>query len=238
MGYTHAISTSAFALAVSQPLAELTGNQLSAPSAIALAVVAGGFGVLPDVDHPQATLARVLGPVTKMLATVVSKAAGGHRKGTHTIWFAIGVTALSAFLTSMFGVRAEIPIVFVGSFLMFLLLKITPREVSWLGELVYLAEASAATYLVVTFVPGAWWIPWSVGIGVIGHIIGDSITTEGVPVFYPLFPKVKLRLPILGHTGSVRETWFGVACGFAAVWIGVAIWAGADWWTSPGTWLH
>lgn len=56
------------------------------PLAVAAGVpVAAWFALWPDLDHPQAKLARSLGPVTYLLAVRVERAFGGHRAGTHSL---------------------------------------------------------------------------------------------------------------------------------------------------------
>lgn len=123
MGHSHAVSTTAIALACAAPLSAELGYNLTAAGAIAFAGVAGGFGVLPDFDDPGATLARTLGPVTKAISKVVRILAGGHRKGTHTIWFAAGMVALVTFLSGRLGLWAQGSVIFIGLFLALMLMK-------------------------------------------------------------------------------------------------------------------
>ncbi len=230
MGKTHAVSTTAIALACAAPLALLLGQHLSPFAVIAFAGVAGGYGVLPDLDHPSATLAHTLGPVTKAVSEVVHKLSGGHRKGTHTLWFAAGMTALVTFLCGRFGVWAQAPVIFIGLFLALMLMKLAPRRGSGAGEIVYAVEAAALTWGTVQFVGTLAWLPWAVGVGVVGHIMGDIPTTAGVPVLYPLLPKLKLKVPLLGDTGSQRESIFAWLCGAAVVWMIFAVLTGNHWW--------
>lgn len=241
MGRSHAVSTTTLALATAVPVAAFLGLHLSPLAVIAFAGVAGGYGVLPDLDHPSATLAHTLGPVTKAISEVVHKLAGGHRKGTHTIWFAAGMVALITFLCGRFGVWAQVPVIFVGLFLALMLMKLAPKRGSGAGELVYAAEAAGLTWVIVHFGGTVTWLPWAVGIGVIGHIIGDIITTAGVPVLFPLLPKFKLRVPLLGDTGSQRESIFAWLCGVTAIWMIFAVLTGNRWWSvlwlaHPTTW--
>lgn len=237
MGRSHALSTTAIALACAAPLTLALGHAMGATSVLAFAGVAGGFGVLPDLDHPSATLARTLGPVTKAISEVVHKLAGGHRKGTHSLWFAAGMVALVTFLAGRFGLWAQAPVIFIGLFLALMLMRLAPGAGSGTGEIVYAVEAAALTWVVIHFIPNLFWVPWAVGVGVIGHIIGDIITTAGVPVFYPLLPKFKLRLPILGDTGSQRENIFAWLCGVTAIWIAFAVITSNHWW-APGFLVH
>ena len=80
--------------------------------------------------------------------------------------------------------------------------------------------------LIAVFAPEEWyWMPFSVALGCTVHILGDMITTAGVPLLWPLkfrspfwmrngrgieFDMIwksggNLALPILGDAGSVRE---------------------------------
>lgn len=74
---------------------------------------------------------------------------------------------------------------------------------------------------------GLWWLPFAAGVGILGHVAGDILTSEGVPIFYPLFPKLVVKLPILGSTDSAREH------GFA--WVCSAAWLGGAWVAFAGT---
>jgi membrane-bound metal-dependent hydrolase YbcI (DUF457 family) len=81
-------------------------------------------------------------------------------------------------------------------------------------------------YLVAVFAPEEWyWMPFCVALGCVVHILGDLITTNGVPLFWPLKPRSprwmrdgkgieldhlwrrggNIALPILGNAGSARE---------------------------------
>src|SRR5450755_3420121 len=57
------------------------------------AVCAGAASLLPDLDCPGSTIARALGPLSDLLARLVSLIGGGHRNGTHSLlaWLAVSV---------------------------------------------------------------------------------------------------------------------------------------------------
>jgi membrane-bound metal-dependent hydrolase YbcI (DUF457 family) len=78
--------------------------------------------------------------------------------------------------------------------------------------------------LVTWFAPDQWtWLPVSMLTGVVVHIVGDLITTGGVPLLWPIVirppkflrkvpllrqvwrPNGALSLPLLGRAGSKRE---------------------------------
>lgn len=243
MARTHVLSSTALGVACAAPLA---GHVLDRPMPVATLVVfaalVGGFGVLPDLDHPQATLARTLGPVTKAISQVVHNISGGHRKGTHTVWAALLVVALVTVLATQFGRPALIPVVFIGFYLFVMILRLAPHHRSGKGEVVYALEAAAATAGAYYLIPDWWFVAWAAGFGVIGHIIGDVLTTEGVPILYPLAPKFVVRLPLLGRTDSAREhgaAWLLVP---VIAWMVFAVVFGHQWWdvgwltTPPSGW--
>jgi membrane-bound metal-dependent hydrolase YbcI (DUF457 family) len=99
--------------------------------------------------------------------------------------------------------------------------------------------------LVTVYAPDQWtWLPTSMLIGVAVHIVGDLITTGGVPLLWPLVvrpPKLLRRLPLLrnvwrpngalsvpllGRAGSKRE-WLVLipVSAYAMVGMSMAGWA-------------
>ena len=160
MSRTHVLSSTAIGLACAAPLAgHFLDHPMPAATLFAFAAVVGGYGVLPDLDHPQATLARTLGPVTKVISQLVHNISGGHRKGTHTLWMALLVVGLVTVLAAKFGHPALIPVVFVGLYLFAMILRLAPHHRSGRGELVYAIEAAAATAATYEFIPDWWFVP-------------------------------------------------------------------------------
>ena len=92
-GRRHAV-TGVVAGVVTAPLAAYAGVPTAAWVA---AVTAASIG--PDVDHPDATIAHMWGPITRTPAGLVSRMLGGHRGVTHGrtgVLFAVLVVALAA----------------------------------------------------------------------------------------------------------------------------------------------
>jgi membrane-bound metal-dependent hydrolase YbcI (DUF457 family) len=100
LGKSHALSGAVGWLAGCALLAEL-GHHPSGVTTWVGAAVSTGMALLPDLDHPGSTVARTLGPATRLLSTGVAKVAaharglscdhclaapdrGGHRGLTHT----------------------------------------------------------------------------------------------------------------------------------------------------------
>ncbi|MDG4823875.1 metal-dependent hydrolase [Asanoa sp. WMMD1127] len=127
MGKSHALSGAVGWLGGCAGLVA-AGQAVSPLSIVAGAAVAGGFALLPDIDHPGSTVSRTLGPITRLISRGVSDAAaafgkatcdhcerrpgqGGHRLITHTVPFALGVTVLAALAGRLWGVTTSIVIV-------------------------------------------------------------------------------------------------------------------------------
>lgn len=203
----------------------------SAIVAVGFVAVAGIGALLPDMDMPRAKAAKLLGPVTMIIAWLVNKLSiivfeatktpkdrqgryPGHRLLTHTaLWgFLLGALTLA-------GVSA------------------TPAG------------------------PWAWWASLAVMVGHFAHLWGDAITLGGIPFFAPiikineqrwarvwLVPK-QLRFRVGGHRDKTRNksisrwSWEnlgeGVVTWALAVVVGLlaaatVLAAGHPWWTTAG----
>ena len=49
--------------------------------------ITAGAALLPDIDHPNGTIAHAIGPVTHNLCKIIEKISGGHRHATHSFAF-------------------------------------------------------------------------------------------------------------------------------------------------------
>src|SRR5688572_19788130 len=127
MGKSHSLSGAVGWLAGCAALAAV-GHPASGRAAIVGALVSAGFALAPDVDHPQSTIARTLGPVTRLIATGVAFAAarirtsscdhcerrprrGGHRALTHTGVGAVGLGGLLSLTGLLFGAYVGLAVV-------------------------------------------------------------------------------------------------------------------------------
>lgn len=242
MGRTHTLSTGALALACAAPLsAQYLHHSMNVGTLFVFALVTAGFGLLPDIDHPSSTLAHAFGPATKQIAEIVGRVSGGHRKATHTIWFAAGMVALVDFVMLRGGRVADWVIAGIGIYLMVLVLRIVPRRRGLSDELARVAVSAAAVVAYQVTSGNWWWLGWAVGFGVIGHVLGDLLTTEGCPILYPLLPHFVLRVPVLGSTDHWREHVFAALLVPAICWLVLAAvtgndWATWSWFAHPGTW--
>lgn len=219
MGHTHAISGAAVWLAAAPLLAHLT--HIGPAELAAGAVVTAGAALLPDLDHPSATVARTFGWPTRLLARGIAWISGGHRKGTHAVW-AVPITGVAAQLMVVGG--AWIP--YLPTIAVVLAIGLGARGLGWTRSG---AVANLGTFIVCTGVTVVatlagvhWaWVGASYALGVAAHITGDVMTKEGVPLFYPLSKK-RFRGTNM-PTGGRREQWF-VAAPLALVAVTLALW--------------
>jgi membrane-bound metal-dependent hydrolase YbcI (DUF457 family) len=212
MGRSHLLLGAAGYLAV-ESCAPGLGLHQAAPAELAAgALVASGAAMMADRDHPSATVSRTLGPVTHVLARVVHVLAGGHRKGTHTIWAWLAMTALTSWAL---GLSSGPWIVLgVSIFAAALFLRV-------------LTDADGVVCLLLAAVLGGAatlaaghdhsWLLVAVSSGYALHLVGDVITVEGIPPLFPLGPQV--RIPIIGAVGHWREHCAGAACGLVAFYL-------------------
>ena len=94
LGRDHALLGAVAGVGLAEPVARLAHTHLPPGQVAAAGAICAGFALLPDIDEPGSTVSRRLGPVSEAVAAVTNKLAGGHRKATHSLWFAGGTAAL------------------------------------------------------------------------------------------------------------------------------------------------
>lgn len=195
MGSTHAQSaTTAWAAAtMASPIVGVHPHW----TVVAFGTLAcAGAGLLPDADHPSATIAHSFGPVSEYATKLIHRLSGGHRQATHSLLFAAACYAGTWGLLRAGGSWAAMPILFV-------LFTFGLRALRLVPGLSY-GVAAAATAAACFFLQGQYgWIPAAVVIGVLAHLGGDCLTHEGCPVFWPWATQV--RLPLISRTGNRLE---------------------------------
>jgi membrane-bound metal-dependent hydrolase YbcI (DUF457 family) len=211
MGPSHALSGAAVWLAGSWALDYVEHyHQSPLQIAVGTAVCAGG-ALLPDLDlsgrvtsgKGGATVAHTFGRVSMFAAEVIEKTslavydltktkhdphrANGHRTLTHTLPFAVGIGWLTTWACSQGGKWAVIGILFVmlGLALRGLFHTLAAR-VGWILITLLSAAAAYGTYLYLPANRGYPMLGLAVGVGCVAHLLGDVITSAGVPLLWPL----------------------------------------------------
>ena len=224
MGYGHSVSTIAAAsYAIQAGLIDLPPQTQPA-----FLVAVAGFAMLPDADHPQATFAKSLPPLTTAAARGVAAVSGGHRHLTHSV-IGVGIAAVLAALLNQVTYHGN-PLTIgqavigtgqyqIGSALMMLLSGALAAKTLGLvrGWRTAWTFAVVAAFLTALAAPEVnWWLPLAVVFGCASHAVGDYLTTQGINPFSPFVAKPKvpsplwkangyMSFPVLGNAGSMRE---------------------------------
>ena len=242
MGGHHAVSGAAAWMALASS-AQIAGHPtgldvmgLDGQQVLARTVVATGAALLPDIDHPSATIARSAGGMSRSLTSTVG-AVAGHCGATHTPLAALAFAA-GALLVSGLDWRSTVPLlgeVQIGAVLVVTAMCVfatRAMDIVRAGLTPWLVGLSSGL-LVAAFAPDtSIWLPLAVGLGVLVHLLGDLLTTAGVP--FPTWPLVvkpsrstvlwhasgNIALPLLGDAGSTRE-W--VLCAAISIYAAAAL---------------
>jgi len=161
--------------------------------AVAGALVGGGASLLPDLDEPESSVSRSLGPITEVLSRVVARVSGGHRNATHS---PVGVAIASAIAGAIWfavpdGIgRAVLVGLAAALFLRALMTEAhLPRRLRRIAEVI--VGVGIGFFAARAGVPVE--VFWAGAAGYAMHIGCDAITNSGVPLLWP-----------------VRKTHFGV----------------------------
>jgi membrane-bound metal-dependent hydrolase YbcI (DUF457 family) len=97
-----------------------------------------------------------------------------------------------------------------------------PGTSSNMKGLVVILQAAALTWVMANFLMtdmNWWWLGLAGAFGCIMHLVGDTLTPEGVPWFYP--NRFRLSIPIIARTGNVLErAIFGPVMTFGVLYFG------------------
>jgi membrane-bound metal-dependent hydrolase YbcI (DUF457 family) len=220
LGHTHALSGLVTGTAVGLYASDLApakhghgllglGHLLPAhlgPSQLALfAGLTAGAAVLPDIDHPDSSLAHCFGFLTKSFAWLIGRVSGGHRHLTHAVLGVAGFTVL-AWLAVQHRqqIGGEIGL---GIFLALIIASgLYAMQVHGHGADVL--AIAAAVVLTVTGT-GLSLVALAVAVGCTTHVVGDMLTDQGCPLLYPLSDYHFGLLPgrLAFTTGTWPELW-------------------------------
>jgi membrane-bound metal-dependent hydrolase YbcI (DUF457 family) len=221
------------------------GVDVDAQTWLAGAALTSGAALLPDLDHPPATVSRSFGPVTKIASRGVDLFSvgiyntirlsgdphrhGGHRTFTHTIVFAALAGTLTTALVSLHNS-------WITAALLFFFAGLGVRGL--LHEWDHAADTFVVIVLSVIVTWGCWqwvhtgghtaaWFGVAVIAGCVAHCVGDAITEDGCPFLWPLpigrhlwYP-IGLPKPLRYKTGGkVEMVFIGPLCTVLSVWLG------------------
>ena len=146
------------------------------------AVCTAGAALLPDLDHPEASATRALGPVTMAVGWVVRHLSGGHRHGSHSL-AGIAVFAAVGWLCSMGDVATMAALWVLAA----LAARAFRRHDPIVERLVVaVATAAGAWWLVSSHGLHPWFLPLSIGLGAAAHLLGDAMTEQGIRPLWPV----------------------------------------------------
>lgn len=201
MGISHVTSGAVAGLAF-LPVAPVEGLAGQA----AWVMLWGGATLLPDLDSVGASAARMWGPVSRAIAVVVSRVAGGHRCGTHDIVLSPVLFGALAAVAVLVPPAATI-VLAVAFGLMIHGLQVTRLWRTGPVINLVLSWGGASLALSSGWVSVGWWLPVAVAGGVVVAILGDALTHEKVPVPLLWLTNRSWRMGLgLFRTGSGVET--------------------------------
>ncbi|GII76436.1 membrane protein [Sphaerisporangium rufum] len=217
MGHTHALSGATVWLLVAPGLAALPGTGpfpeslypavagvLSPGELIAGALVCAGAAMLPDLDHPHATIAQTFGPATWVLSKAVNWASGGHRHATHSLLFALAAGIGAHLLAGAYPVARDVMVVLmIGLAIRAIGIGVPGKEIT--SALVNIGLTAAAFLMFRSGGVGYAWLGFAVGIGSLVHVVGDCLTERGCPVLWPVKGRWVLPYRIGIKTGRKFE---------------------------------
>ncbi|WP_055481231.1 metal-dependent hydrolase [Sphaerimonospora mesophila] len=219
MGHSHALSGAAVWLAaapglVALPdalgmpeLAAVTGGMLTPPELMAGALVCAGAAMLPDLDHPSATIAQTFGPVTWLLSKAVNFVSGGHRHATHSLLFSVLAGLGAHLLAERYPIGRDILVVLMIGLALRAVGVGVPRKT--ITSAVINVALTAATFVVFLSMGVTYaWLGVAIGVGCLVHVIGDCLTERGCPVLWPIKKRWLLPYDIGIKTGKTFEKKF------------------------------
>ncbi|WIB65686.1 metal-dependent hydrolase [Curtobacterium sp. MCBD17_040] len=240
MGAHHAITGAAAWIAVAGTAPYLTTglDPVGTVGVFTGALVCAGAALLPDVDHHNATIAHSVPVVGSIVAGAAEVASGGHRHFTHGLLAAVaayfGSQALNLAVvhTSHHGNIQVGAGIATAALIAFAAKALKLTRGSW--ALPWLFGAAIAAAVLLWSPQQILWLPIAITLGYVVHLLGDGLTTAGMPWLWPWHPKPPhwwqnipilntiwkpngyMAFPILGDAGSLRE-W--VLCAFVSLYV-------------------
>lgn len=251
MGPTHAMSGVAAGLGAAALASHYGYSELGIAEVVVVAGITAGAALLPDIDHPSATLARTWGPVSTTISKAVNsgsagivnltgskkdkKCSNGHRTFTHTFIFAILAALLTYAAVNSWGTAAALTIFYIlTSLAMQTLLRDRTRSMGPILSNIVAAGATWAAWIALPDTMSATLLGAVVFVGCVAHMIGDSVTVSGIPAFAPFLPvdggkrwgsvhllPAGMRVRAAGPADTVTF-WLCAAASVVLLWVNIA----------------
>lgn len=200
MGRSHALTGCLAGLAAAPLLVHTPGE------VVGFAVAAGGYALLPDLDHPGSTASRIAGPFTEAICWLLRHASafayrhtkgprderskGTHRHLSHTLAFALalgGLVVAATWVAGLFspvaGAATVAAVYAVGVVLAMAVLGDWVLLPAGFTACVWLAANYTHLAASVTGLVGP--VGVAVALGCLVHCLGDMITESGCPILWP-----------------------------------------------------
>lgn len=235
LGVSHATSGAAVWIATTATLPYLSTaiHPMPAAAVVAGSIVVAGAALLPDVDHHSATIAHSVPIAGRVLAGAAGTLSGGHRHGFHAPVFLVAVWFASLWLGDWthevdgndIATGAGLTVMALCCFGLKARKVVDSWPKAWLLGLLF------AVVVLLLSPDGLTWLPWAVTLGYATHLVGDLLTTGGLPLTWPLNfkpprwwrrtpvlravwrPGGNIAVPLLGDAGSRREKLLAGAMG-------------------------
>jgi membrane-bound metal-dependent hydrolase YbcI (DUF457 family) len=224
MGKQHAMSGAAGWLAGCAVL-DAAGHPVALHVRTIGAAVCAGWALIPDLDHPESTVSRYAGPITRYLAEAVAELSrvvhdrtrtawdrpglGGHRLLTHTAVWAILCGVVVAAAGRWAGPYLAAALVFVSAHLGLrttlpwrwqrIQIRTGPRRRRMRISVPVLVPAGFAVFTFVQAPGSAWWLGLAVAAGSLIHCLGDAPTNSACPIVAPV------PVPVLRRDSTGRR---------------------------------
>ncbi|AXI78812.1 metal-dependent hydrolase [Peterkaempfera bronchialis] len=206
MGHSHAVSGAMLYAASAPFLPPLLLDIHLQPSDILMGtVLCAGAALLPDLDHHDGTIANFLGPLSKLLCRLVAWISGGHRHATHSFLFVALMSAGTWAGISYAGRWFTLGMTFFLLALAIRALHLCPPGHGTSAWITVVGLAALGTAGIDRWMPNApGWLPYAVGLGCLAHLLGDCLTKQGAPLFWP--HRQRYETVLIKHTGNKVET--------------------------------
>jgi len=177
---------------------------LEFPDVVAGAMICAGSALLPDVDHPSATIAHTYGGITHLLSRIVNAVSGGHRHATHSLLFVLIAGGLTEGVAQLSPVAVQVCcFMLIGFGLRGLGFGVPGKRIT---SAIVNAVANCGLLGVFALLGVRYeWIGVAVALGCLVHLVGDCITSEGCPLLWPYLGR--LSIPFVPRSGGRVERW-------------------------------